>query len=345
MMLQAQPSNCQRVAHGMRRRDFFAGGLAVVGGVAWSLTAGAQQPAKVWRIGVLETVSAEMNSANFDSFRRGLRDLGYLERQNYIIEYRSADGRAERFPGLAAELVRLRVDLILTRGTPAARAAKEATTTIPVVMAAIGEPLGVGVVASLAQPGGNLTGFSAFVTELAGKRVELAKEMMPGISRIGFLNNMGNPVTPPQWEVTKDAARALGIEAELFDVRSPPDVMRAFETAVVRDVGALLVGIDAVTQANRQLIIDQAVRTRIPAIYASKEFVDAGGLMTYSVSYPHLYYRAAGLAVKIFKGARPSDLPVEPPSKLELIINLKAARSIALTIPDAFILRADEVIE
>jgi putative ABC transport system substrate-binding protein len=180
---------------------------------------------------------------------------------------------------------------------------------------------------------------------LAEKRVELAKEMMPGLSQIGFLNNMSNPVTPPQWEVTKDAARAFGIAAELFDVRSPQDVVRAFETAAQSNLGAMLVGIDAVTQANRQLIIESAARTRIPTIYASKEFVDAGGLVTYSVSYPHLYYRAAGLAVKIFKGARPSDLPVEPPTKLELIINLKTAKAIGLAIPDAFILRADEVIE
>jgi putative ABC transport system substrate-binding protein len=326
----------------MRRRDF----ITVFGAaLAWPAAARAQQSGKVWRIGVLETVSADMNAANFDSFRRGLHDLGYVERQNYLVEYRSADGRAERFPDLAAELVRLRVDLILTRGTPAARAAKDATATIPVVMAAIGEPLGVGVVASLAQPGGNVTGFSAFVTELAGKRVELAREMMPSISRIGFLNNMSNPVTPPQWQATKDAARSLGIEAELLDVRSPQDVVGAFETAVQGSIAALLVGLDAVTQANRKLIIDQAARTSIPAIYASKEFVDSGGLMTYSVSYPHLYYRAAGLVVKIFKGARPSELPVEPPSKLELIINLKTAKAIGLTIPDAFILRADEVIE
>jgi putative ABC transport system substrate-binding protein len=326
----------------MRRRDF----ITVFGAaLAWPAAARAQQSGKVWRIGVLETVSADMNAANFDSFRRGLHDLGYVERQNYLVEYRSADGRAERFPDLAAELVRLRVDLILTRGTPAARAAKDATATIPVVMAAIGEPLGVGVVASLAQPGGNVTGFSAFVTELAGKRVELAREMMPSISRIGFLNNMSNPVTPRQWQATKDAARSLGIEAELLDVRSPQDVVKAFDTAVQGSIATLLVGLDAVTQANRKLIIDQAARTSIPAIYASKEFVDSGGLMTYSVSYPHLYYRAAGLVVKIFKGARPSELPVEPPSKLELIINLKTAKAIGLTIPDAFILRADEVIE
>lgn len=350
--LQSEPAAPLHSSTGCSSRDFRIAMerrelIALLGATvaAYPFTARAQQPGKVWRIGVLETVSAEMNAANFDSFRRGLRELGYVERQNYVVEYRSADGRAERFPELAAELARLRVDLILTRGTPAARAAKDATSTIPVVMAAIGEPLGVGVVASLAQPGGNLTGLSAFSTELAGKRVELAKEMMPAISRIGLFSNMSNPAIPPQWEITKDAARALGIEAELFDVRSPQDVVRAFATASRSNVGALLVGIDAVTQASRELIIEHAARTRIPAIYASKEFVDAGGLMTYGVSYTHLYYRAAGLVVKIFKGARPGDLPVEQPTKLELIINLKAAKAIGLAIPDAFILRADGVIE
>lgn len=327
----------------MRRRDFIS---LLTGAAAWPLAAArAQQPGKVWRVGVLETIPAKMNAANLGAFQRGLRELGYVEEQNYQLEYRSADGRAERFPELATELVRLRVDLIVTRGTPAARAAKNATSTIPVVMAAIGEPLGAGVVASLAQPGGNVTGLSAFVTELAGKRVELVKEMMPGISRIGFFSNMSNPVIPPQWEVTKEAARSLGIAAELFDVRSPQDVVRAFEVASQGKVGALLVGIDTVTQANRELIIELEARTRIPVIYASKEFVDAGGLMTYSVSYPHLYQRAAGLVVKILKGARPGDLPVEQPTKLELIINLKAAKAIGLAIPDSFILRADEVIE
>jgi putative ABC transport system substrate-binding protein len=320
-------------------------GTLMTGLVAGPRAARAQQAVKVWRIGVLETISPAMNGPNFDAFRRGLRELGYVEGQNYVVEYRSADGRAERFPDMAAELVGLGVDLIVTRGTPAARAAKNATTTIPVVMAAIGEPLGVGVVASLAHPGGNVTGFSAFVTELAAKRVELLKEMIPGLSRIGFLNNMSNPVIPPQWDVTTKAALSLGLKAELLDVRSREDVLSAFDTAVGRDVGAILVGIEAVIQANRQLIVDQAARARLPAIYASREFVDAGGLMTYSVSYPDLYYRAAGLVDKIFKGAQPGDLPVQQPTKLELVINAKTAAALGLTIPPSILARADEVIE
>jgi len=326
----------------MRRRGF----AKALGGMAtWPLVAQAQPAGKVWRIGVLETVSAAMNAPNFDAFRSGLRQLGYVEGRNYVVEYRSADGRAERFPDLAAELVGLRVDVIVTRGTPAARAAKNATPTIPIVMAAIGEPLGVGVVANLAHPGGNVTGFSAFVTELAAKRVELAKETIAGLSRVGFFSNMGNPVIPPQWEVTKSAARFLGIEAELLDVRSREDVLRAFETAIRRNVGLLLVGIDAATQVNQQLIVDKAARVRLPTIYASREFVDAGGLMTYSVSYPQLYFRAAGMVDKILRGARPGDMPVEQPTKLELVINLKAARAIDLTIPPSILARADEVIE
>jgi len=328
----------------MRRREFITllGGAAALP-VLWPLAAHAQQ--RVWRIGVLETVSIALNRANFDAFRRGLRQLGYAEGQNYLIDYRSADGRADRFPEFAAELVRSQVDLIVTRGTPAALAAKEATTTIPVVMAAIGEPIGVGVVATLARPGGNVTGFSAFVTELSAKRVEILKEAIPGISRVGFLNNMSNPVIPPQWDATKEAARSLGMEAELLDVRTRDDLLRSFDAANRLKLGALLVGVDGLTQAHGQLIIEQAALRRITAIYASREFVDAGGLMTYSVDYTHLYYRAAGLVDKIFKGVRPADLPVEQPNKIELVINLKAAKTIGLDFPPTFLARADEVIE
>jgi putative tryptophan/tyrosine transport system substrate-binding protein len=328
----------------MRRREFFG----VLGGLAayWPWAAHAQQPnRKAARIGVLETVSAATNTANFEAFRQGLRELGYVEGRDYIVEYRSADGRADRFPSLAAELVQLPADLIVTRGTPAARAAKNATEKIPIVMAAIGEPLGVGVVASLARPGGNVTGFSAFVTELAGKRVELAKELMPDVSRIGFLNNMSNPVIPPQWEITMNAARSLDLDAVLLDVRRSEDVPPAFDTAIKQKVRALLVGIDAVTQASLQEIVDRAARTKLPTIYASKEFVEAGGLMTYSVSYPHLYLRAARLVDKILTGAKPGDLPVEQPTKLELVINLKAAKALGMTVPPTLLARADEVIE
>src|SRR5947209_10401353 len=241
----------------MKRREFIA---LFWGAVISPLSPRAQQPAKTRRIGVLETVSPPLNMPNLDALRRGLRDLGYIESQNYVLEYRSADGDAARFPALAEELVRLGVDLIVTRGTPAARAAKDATETIPIVMAAIGEPLGMGVVATLARPGGNVTGLSGFVNELAGKRVELLKELRPGISIAAFFSNMANPVVPPQWEETKRAAQALGIEVSLLDVRSRDDIPAAFETAVARRVEALLFGIEAVVQANRQLIADLAAK-------------------------------------------------------------------------------------
>jgi putative ABC transport system substrate-binding protein len=271
--------------------------------------------------------------------------LGYIENQNLVLEYRSADGDARNLPALADDLVRLGVDLVVTRGTPAARAAKNATETIPIVMAAIGEPLGVGVVESLARPGGNLTGLSAFVTELAGKRVELVKELRPGGSTVALLHNMGNPVVPQQWEETKRAAQALGIEAILLDVRIRDDILSAFEMASARRVDTLLVGIDGLIQVNRQLIADLAAKQRLAAIYPSKEFVDVGGLMAYGVSYPDLYFRSATFIDKIFRGAKAGDLPVEPPTKFELIINLKAAKALGLNVPPTLVARADEVIE
>jgi putative ABC transport system substrate-binding protein len=327
----------------MKRREFiaFLGGAAV----AASSPGRAQQPAKSHRIGILETVSPSLNASNLEALRRGLRELGYIEKQNYILEYRSADGEAARFPALADELVRLGVDLIVTRGTPAARAAKNATETIPIVMAAIGEPLGMGVVAGLARPGGNVTGLSAFVTELAGKRVELLRELRPGHSVAAFFHNMGNPVVPQQWDETQKAAQALGIEVVLLDVRTKDDIPAAFETASARHIDTLLVGIDALIQEHGQLIADLAAKHRLAAIYPSREFVDAGGLMAYGVSYPDLYFRTATFIDRIFHGAKAGDLPVEQPTKLELIINLKAAKGLGLEVPPILLSRADQVIE
>ena len=326
----------------MRRREF----IALLSGAvtAWPLRARAQKN-KVYRIGILETVRPEQNAANLNALRQGLREHGYIEGQNLRLEYRSADGRADRFPGLAAELVSLGVDLIVTRGTPAAQAAKSATSTIPVVMAAIGEPLGTGVIATLARPGGNITGFSAFVTELAGKRIELMKEVLPLSSRVGFLQDMGNPVSPPQWEATKTAATKLRLTAMLFDIRSEQDIVAAFTMIKDRKVDTLSIGIDALTQAKAGLIIELAGGQKLPTIYPSREFVDTGGLVSYGVSYPDLYFRAAGVIDKIFKGAKPADLPVQQPTKLELVINLKTAKALGLTLPPQIVARADEVIE
>jgi putative ABC transport system substrate-binding protein len=324
----------------MRRREF----IALVGGVvAWPVAARAQQPPKTYRIGMLDNISKALNAAEFDAFRNGLRELGYIEGQTYVVEYRSADGSNERFPDLAAELVRLGVDIIVTRGTPATIAAKNATATIPVIMASVGEPLLV--VDSLARPGRNVTGLSAFVNVMTSKRVELAKELVPTISRIALFHNMSNPVAPPQWEETKAAARSLGMQPELLDVRSREDIGRAFETAVEQRVGALLVGIDGLFRANHQMIADLARLKNLPAIYAAREYVEAGGLLSYAVNYLDLYRRAATYVDKIFKGAKPADLPIEQPTKFELMINLKAAKAIGLTVPPAVLARADEVIE
>jgi putative ABC transport system substrate-binding protein len=321
----------------MDRRTFIG---RVVGGLFGALLAARAQPAgKVYRIGILETIPASRNAANLDALRKGLRELGYVEGRNLVVEYRSADGRAERFPELASELVRLKVDLIVTRGTPGAKAAKNATLTIPVVMAAMGDPLVV--VASLAHPGGNITGLTTFSTELTGKRIEVIKELVPNLSRVAFLHNMGNPVAPPEWEEIKTAARSLGLQAELLDVRSQGDLARAFELAVRQHVDAIVIGIDGLTQMNQQSIVDLAARSRLPAVYPDRQFVEAGGLIAYAVNYPDLYFRSAGLIDKIFKGSKPGELPVEQPTKFDFVINLKTAKALGLKIPQSLLLRAE----
>ena len=320
----------------MKRRTF----LGVV--AAAPLAARAQQPGKVYRIGVLESIPAAQNSANLDALRNGLRELGYVEGRNLVIEYRSADGDAERFPALASELVRLDVDLIVTRGTPATAAARNATATIPVVMATMGDPSGL--VASFARPGANVTGLTTFSTELTAKRIELLKELVPGLSRIGLLHNMGNPAARAEWEEAKTAARALGARVELFDVRNAGDIGRAFEDAARRHVDAFVVGFDGLTQMQRQTIVDAMARNRLPAAYPAREFVEAGGLVAYAIDYPDLYFRFAGYVDKILKGAKPADLPVERPTRFELAINLRAARALGITVPQSLLLRADRVV-
>jgi len=284
-----------------------------------------------------------MNAANLDGLRQGLRDLGHTEGETYVIEYRSVDGIDQLFPNLAADLVRLNVDLIVTRGTPAALAAKNATATIPVIMVGVGDPVGQGIVASLARPGANVTGLSALVTDLYAKRVQLVRELVPGAIRIAALFNMSNPAIPPQWREVERTAQSLAMEPQLLDVRTPDDLARAFVAAAAKGADTLIVGLETLTQANQRTIVDLAMRHRLPAIYASKEFI--GGLLTYGVSYPEQYRRAASFVDKVLKGANPSELPVEQPTKLELVINLKTAKALNLTIPAVLLARADEVID
>jgi putative tryptophan/tyrosine transport system substrate-binding protein len=292
---------------------------------------------------MLERTSPAINAPNLDAFRQGLRELGYVEGKNLVIEYRSADGRDDRFPALAAELGRLKVDLIVTRGTTAALAAKNATRTIPVVILGLADPVGQGIVASLAHPGGNITGVSAMSTELYAKRVELIRELLPQAARIGALLNMASPALPPAWKEIETAARSLGMTPQLLDVAKVEDFEPAFARAVRQRADALVVGLETLTLANQRLIVGLAAKRRLPAVYASPEFSD--GLVIYGVNYPDHYRRAAGFADKIFKGARPGDLPVERPTKLELIVNLKAARALELTVPPALLQRADRIVE
>jgi putative ABC transport system substrate-binding protein len=327
----------------MQRREFIT--LVGFSAVAWPIDAWAQQTSKVWRVGMLETTSETLNAPNVNAFRRGLRELGYVEGQNLIIEYRSGEGRIERFPDLAVELVRLKVDVLVTRGTPASLAAKNATTTIPIVMAAIGEPVGTGMVGSLAQPGGNVTGLSAFVNELAAKRIEIMREIVPKISRMAMIDNMGNASVPAAWDETKKATLAFGIQPLLYDVRKPEDIGAAFDAAVAQRADAITVGNDSVFITSRLRVVGLAAKHQLPAIYATREFVDAGGFLSYAAHYPDLYRRAASYVDKIFRGAKAGDLPVEQPTKLELVINIKTAKALGLDVPFHLQQRADEMIE
>jgi putative ABC transport system substrate-binding protein len=323
----------------MRRREFIS---LITSAMAWPFAARGQA-GKVYRIGVLEPTPAVQNATNFNALRDGLRKLGYVEGQNLVIEYRSADGRAERFPDLASELVRLKVDAVVTRGTPAVQAAQQASGTIPIVMAAMGAPFLVA--ASLPRPGGNVTGLTTFSQELIGKRIELLKELVPNLSRLALMHNIGNPMGPPEWEEAKSAARSTALEVLLLDVRHKDDLHHAFERAVQERVDALIVGADGLTQVEQRTIVDLAARNRLPTIHPSRDFVEIGGLLAYAVSYPALYLRAASLVDKILKGVKPADIPLEQPTRFELVINLKTAKTLGLTVPSPLLARADEVIE
>jgi putative ABC transport system substrate-binding protein len=302
----------------------------------------------VYRIGVLETVPAVSNVANLDAFRERLRELGYIEGQNVAIEYRSADGRTERLADLASELVRLNVDVLVTRGTPAALSAKHATATIPIVMASSGEPAAEGIVASLARPGGNVTGFHTMVpAELGRTRLKLLKEAVPGASRVGILWNPADMQTPLLVRETQAVARAMRVELKSLEIHAREGLAtfdRAFEAALMDQADAVIVVEDYVTFRFQTRILDFTAMSRLPAIYGLREFVDAGGLMSYGADRRDLFRRTATYVDRILKGARPADLPIEAPTRFELVINLKTAKALGLTIPPSLLQRADHLV-
>jgi len=307
--------------------------------------ADAQQAAKVARIGLLVAGSPSSFSNNIEAFRQGLRELGYVEKKNIIIEYRYADGKLDLLPELAAELVRLKVDIIVTQSTLDAYAARQSTSTIPIVMTASGDAVGTGLVASLARPGGNITGLTSLSRELSGKRLELLKEAVRGLSRVAILWNAANPDKARDVEETQLQAKTLGLEVQSLEIRGPSDFDGAFQTATKKRAGALFTLADSLTITHQSRIVGLAAKSRLPAMHEQREFVDAGGLMAYGPSLLGLFRHVATYVDKILKGARPADLPVEQPMQFELIINLKTAKNIGLTIPPELLVRANKVIK
>jgi ABC-type uncharacterized transport system substrate-binding protein len=301
------------------------------------------QPAKIVRIGFLGPTSAASNARRMDALREGLRDLGYVEGHNLVIEARWADGEFDRLPALATELVRLNVDIILTAGTPGIRAAKHATTTIPIVMVTSGDPVAFGFVASLARPGGNITGSSNFSSELSAKRLELLKEAFPATQRVGVMFNPDNAVNDRNLPVMEQMAKTLNLTLHRFAVRSAEDVASTDAAVTQQRVEAVVLPEDDFITANQSRIVELVETQRLPSI-GRAEFAQAGGLIGYSVNFVDLYRRAALFVDKILKGAKPADLPVERPTKFDLVINLKTARALGLTIPPSLLILADEVI-
>ncbi len=323
----------------MDRRTFIA--TAILSLPLTRISADAQPAGRIPRIGVLGSSPAP----HYDGFTQALRTLGYVEPQNITIEWRWYGRRPDRLPDLVAELVRLEVDLIVAAAAPATRAAKEATRTIPIVMAAVADPVEAGFVASLARPGGNITGLAWVDPELRVKLLELLKELAPGTSSVAVLWNTANPVHARAMRQTQGAARARGIDLASLGVRDEKDFESQFAAAARSRVGALITFLDPFTFVHRGQILSLAAKSRLPAIYEDRQFVEAGGLMSYGPSLLDLFRRAAVYVDKILKGAKPADLPVEQPTKFELVINLKTAKALGLTIPQSLLIRADQVIE
>ena len=327
----------------MDRRTFFstvAGSLFVA-----PIAARAQQAAQIRRIGFLSAAPLSSITARTEAFRQGLRQLGYVEGENIVIEWRSADDTWSRLPDLVAELVRLKVALIVTAEGPAAVAARKTAPTIPVVMGQSGDPVAIGLVASLARPEGNVTGLTTLSSELPGKQVGLLKETVPKMSRLAVLSNPANPASAVMLQRVEATAVALGLQLRLFDVRDGKELDNAFSAMTRERADGLVVLPDPMFLTQRVPIADLAAKSRLPAIYGIPEHGEAGGLITYAASRTDLFRRAATFVDKILKGAKPADLPVEQPTKFELVINLKTAKGLGLTIPQAVLVRADEVIQ
>ena len=305
----------------------------------------AQQAAKAHRIGVLFGTTRSFNATRIETFRQSLRDLDYFEGKNVMIEYRYADGQLDLLPALASELVQLKVDVIVTSATSGVLAAKQATSTIPIVFTALGDPVGSGLVASLARPGGNVTGLSILATELSGKRLELLKEAFPKVTRVVMLWNPTSSGESLQFKETQAVAKALGVQLQSMEVRGANDFETGFQLAKKEGAQALLAVPSPVTKSNLKQILEFAAKNRLPAMYAAPEVVHAGGLMSYAPNYADQFRRAAIFVDKILKGAKPADLPVEQATKFEFVINLKTAKQIGLTIPPNVLARADKVLK
>jgi putative ABC transport system substrate-binding protein len=327
-------------------RRAFIGALA--GGlVAAPLAAESQQARKVWRIGVLWSSSPSLVAPTRVALRQGLRDLGYVEGQNCVFEDRYAEDKPDRLRPLMAELVRLRVDVIVTQGTIAARAAKEGTSTIPVVMTFVSDPVDAGLIGSFARPGGNLTGITNVGSELSSKRLELLKVALPKLSRVAVLWDSTGPSGPADYgrRATEEAGRSLGLALQVLAIQGPEDFPRAFDAAVNGRAEALLVLPSPILAWHVKSLVDLAAKRRLPAMYQWREFVEAGGLMAYGPNRVDQFGRAAIYVDKILKGAKPGDLPVERPTKFEFVVNLKTAKALGLTIPPSLLGRADELIQ
>jgi ABC-type uncharacterized transport system substrate-binding protein len=324
----------------MKRREF----IRLVGGAAaWPVAAHAQP--KIPRVGFMGNSTAALEANLVGSFRDGLRELGYEEGRNIVIEYRWADGKYERFPTLIAELIVAKVNVIVTAGTPAALAVKKATTTVPLVMVAVGDPVGTGLVPSLARPGGNLTGLSSIAPDLEGKRLDILREVVPTLSHVAMFFNSLNPFHVASMRQAHAAAQAMGIKLQEHDIRKSEDLDGAFGAIRKERPDALLILADRVFLHNRQHMMDFTEEQRLPNVNAYKELVEAGGLMSYGPSYEDMHKRAAIYVDKIIKGAKPADLPIEQPSKFTFVVNLKAAKALGVTIPPSLLTLADEVIE